>query len=562
MDVLKKSLGRELPSGIVDRLEALYCTDPVQSAESTAIASVRSGTMQGYASAQVKEYSSRSVTAELEHRENKLGTLYFSFQDFTAFQEVLCQLRGICNLIERACYAKAGSLSPDDLKVANQILGACGELNRTQVDIIFQLFDLDRDGYISTEDALSICGMDTIERLEAVPGRHGRATFSPPPSYLGPENDFRFSKGTTESTSASDPFRAPIFEDLKEFMIIYATGIIGVALVYPLDLVKTRMMNQRAGIGGKLRYSQSMDCLRRAVLGEGLLGLYGGLLPACLASGPEKYIKFAVADLLRGLWNRDANNGQGLHWAVEATCGGFAGACQLLVTNPMEITKIRMQIQGETATLFRERGLPKPKALSFSEIVRGLGPSGLYKGAAACLLRDIPFGAIYFPVYAKCKDYLAYHGSESGAVSAAHILLAGTIAGVPASFLTTPADVIKTRLQVVPRLGEAAYSGLSDCIRKIYKSEGPTAFFKGSLFRVCRIAPQFGISLLCYEKISEFLGYQGHPKPPTNAYVQASDYKAAFPRNVYPRNAISRNAHETETLIEKLGLGPRQGRNG
>jgi solute carrier family 25 aspartate/glutamate transporter 12/13 len=36
-------------------------------------------------------------------------------------------------------------------------------------------------------------------------------------------------------------------------------------------------------------------------------------------------------------------------------------------------------------------------------VMRELGVLGLYKGAKACFLRDIPFSAIYFPVYAHMK---------------------------------------------------------------------------------------------------------------------------------------------------------------
>ena len=59
--------------------------------------------------------------------------------------------------------------------------------------------------------------------------------------------------------------------------------------------------------------------------------------------------------------------------------------------NPLEITKIRLQMQGETATLARAAGKPIPVQQSALEIVRGLGIPGLYKGASACFLRDIPF---------------------------------------------------------------------------------------------------------------------------------------------------------------------------
>lgn len=52
-------------------------------------------------------------------------------------------------------------------------------------------------------------------------------------------------------------------------------------------------------------------------------------------------------------------------------------------TNPLEIVKIRLQIQGELAK--NVEGVPKRSAMW---IVKNLGLVGLYKGASACLLRD------------------------------------------------------------------------------------------------------------------------------------------------------------------------------
>ena len=51
--------------------------------------------------------------------------------------------------------------------------------------------------------------------------------------------------------------------------------------------------------------------------------------------------------------------------------------------------------------------------------------------------------------------------------------------GMPAASLVTPADVIKTRLQVVAREGQTSYNGLLDATRKIYAEEGFRAFYKG-----------------------------------------------------------------------------------
>lgn len=48
------------------------------------------------------------------------------------------------------------------------------------------------------------------------------------------------------------------------------------------------------------------------------------------------------------------------------------------------------------------------------------------QGAKACFLRDIPFSAIYFPVYAHTKAKLA---DEDGRLGPLQLLTAGAIAG-------------------------------------------------------------------------------------------------------------------------------------
>lgn len=79
------------------------------------------------------------------------------------------------------------------------------------------------------------------------------------------------------------------------------------------------------------------------------------------------------------------------------------------------------------------------------------------------------------------------------------MLTAGAIAGMPAAYLTTPCDVIKTRLQVEARKGEATYNGLRHCAKMVYQQEGFKAFFKGGPARIMRSSPQFGFTLAGYE---------------------------------------------------------------
>lgn len=63
----------------------------------------------------------------------------------------------------------------------------------------------------------------------------------------------------------------------------------------------------------------------------------------------------------------------------------------------------------------------------------------------ACILRDVPFSAIFFPGYAHMKLYLQ---DEDGYNSPMSLLMAGAVATIPAVPISMPFDVIKTRLQV------------------------------------------------------------------------------------------------------------------
>lgn len=84
---------------------------------------------------------------------------------------------------------------------------------------------------------------------------------------------------------------------------------------------------------------------------------------------------------------------------------------------------------------------------------------------------------------------------------------------MPAAYLVTPADVIKTRLQVQAKKGQQTYNGIGDAFRKILKEEGPKAFFKGGLARILRSSPQFGVTLAAYEALQNFLDVDFGDRP-------------------------------------------------
>jgi solute carrier family 25 aspartate/glutamate transporter 12/13 len=113
----------------------------------------------------------------------------------------------------------------------------------------------------------------------------------------------------------------------------------------------------------------------------------------------------------------------------------------------------------------------------------------------------VPFSAIYFPTYFHLKKDL-FGESPNKKLGIAPLLISGAIAGMPAAYLTTPMDVIKTRLQVEARKGDQTYTSLRHCARTILAQEGWRAFFKGGPARVLRSSPQFGFTLAGYEYLS------------------------------------------------------------
>lgn len=300
-----------------------------------------------------------------------------------------------------------------------------------------------------------------------------------------------------KSPKSEKSFVQHAFDTVKSFALGGIAGATGATAVYPIDLVKTRMQNQR-NTAARL-YDSSWDCFKKVIRNEGVRGLYRGIGPQLVGVAPEKAIKLVVNQIVRQLMQRYTGQ-EKLPFALEFIAGGCAGASQVIFTNPLEIVKIRLQVQGEAIKF----GGTKKSAMT---IVWELGFKGLYKGSSACLLRDIPFSGIYFPAFARLKEHFTKDLGPDASfwTKGGWTLLAGTLAGMPAASLVTPADVIKTRLQVEARLGQQTYNGIVDCAVKVYSQEGFGAFWKGTAARVCRSSPQFGVTLLTYDLLREYL---------------------------------------------------------
>ncbi len=119
-----------------------------------------------------------------------------------------------------------------------------------------------------------------------------------------------------------------ILESAHHFGLGAIAGAFGAFVVYPIDLVKTRIQNQRTSRVGERLYNNSIDCARKVIRNEGFRGLYSGVLPQLVGVAPEKAIKLTVNDLVR---NRFMNKETGaVQYRHEVLAGGSAGACQVV----------------------------------------------------------------------------------------------------------------------------------------------------------------------------------------------------------------------------------------
>lgn len=303
-------------------------------------------------------------------------------------------------------------------------------------------------------------------------------------------------------------------------------GVIGQTCVFPFYTIKTNLHLYPG------RYQSILHCARKIIQHDSLRGLYKGLPPALSGVFPEKAIKLSVNDYLTALLARKDGS---ISIPNSMLAGAGAGFSQVVATNPMEMMMINMQSAAS-------RG----RAVTTVQMIRQLGLAGLYKGTSATLFRDIPFSIIFFSMNSALRQHLT---QPDGKLPISKVFLAGIAAGSTAASLSTPMDVIKTRLQAsagdatatstpsskpnsAPGLADAIrpssakvaseaassrdfssssrptglggadkirYTGIAHCARHIYATEGVRGFFAGVGPRVLIISPLFGITLFFYD---------------------------------------------------------------
>lgn len=91
-------------------------------------------------------------------------------------------------------------------------------------------------------------------------------------------------RGVVPGVTRGRGFFGQALDAAQNFVLGSVAGAFGATIVYPIDLVKTRMQNQRSKVVGELMYKNSLDCAKKVIRNEGFRGLYSGLGPQLIVS--------------------------------------------------------------------------------------------------------------------------------------------------------------------------------------------------------------------------------------------------------------------------------------
>lgn len=269
-----------------------------------------------------------------------------------------------------------------------------------------------------------------------------------------------------------------------------SAGVMEHLCMFPVDTVKTRM--QAAPINPSARYLSFASTLGHVVREEGALRLYRGVNAAVLGAIPSHAANYAVYEYFK---HQFGGNESGHHVFANAAAGAIATASHDAVITPLDVVKQRLQVAASPYSGVMD---------CIRSTLRNEGLIAFYASYPTTVLMNVPFMAVHFAGYESFKLLLTGTDRQHDH-TVAEELIAGAGAGACAGLVSTPLDVVKTRIQTQligpghPRLGAV------DVARLIWKEAGVRGFTRGASARVLYFMPSSAICWSTYETVKRVL---------------------------------------------------------
>ncbi|KAI3455424.1 hypothetical protein Pfo_012087 [Paulownia fortunei] len=277
----------------------------------------------------------------------------------------------------------------------------------------------------------------------------------------------------------------------REFVAGGVGGTAGVLAGYPLDTLRIRQQHSSKG--------SAFAILRRVVAREGPCALYRGMVAPLASVTFQNAIAFQTYAVLSRAFDTNPTADDPPSYKGVALGGIGTGAIQSLVLSPVELVKIRLQLQRKTNDKANQSASHKGPVDVARSIFRAEGWRGTYRGLGITVLRDAPAHGVYFWTYEYMREQLHPGCRKNGQETFRTMLLAGGLAGVASWICCYPLDVLKTRIQAQSHSSLSKYSGIVDCFRRSVKQEGYSVLWRGLGTAVARAFVVNGAVFTAYE---------------------------------------------------------------
>lgn len=256
-------------------------------------------------------------------------------------------------------------------------------------------------------------------------------------------------------------------------------------VTHPLDLAKVRL--QTASRPGQLLVLMIYHIVRS----DGPLAIYSGLTASLLRQATYSTVRFGVYDHLKHMYELRYHHAPTT--AALLPMSMASGALGGLVGNPSDVVNIRMQ---------NDLSLPAEKQRHYRNAIDGLvricreeGVSSLFRGLAPNLMRGVLMTASQVVTYDLAKDmFVALKWDPHRKLT--HFS-ASLVAGLVATTVCLPADVVKTRIMNAG--GESG--GAVAILAKAVRTEGAGFMFRGWLPSFIRLGPHTIVTFLVLEQL-------------------------------------------------------------